>query len=82
MKIFGVDAKGIASIWKAIPELAEARMCIPIRRAMIAKAEEASCPFLQPSIATLRADLKEINGTLILMLQVTFLALSKRVADL
>ncbi len=37
---FGIDTNGIASIWKAIPELAEARICIPIRRAIDSKSWE------------------------------------------
>ena len=48
----------------------------------LSKAEKAKWPFLQPSIDTLRADLREAKGTLMLMLQVTSLALSKRMADM
>lgn len=48
----------------------------------LSRAEKAKWPFLQPSIDTLRADLREAKGTLMLMLQVTSLALSKRMADL
>ena len=48
----------------------------------LSRAEKAKWPFLQPSVDTLRADLREAKGTLMLMLQVTTLALSKRMADL
>lgn len=48
----------------------------------LSKAEKAKWPFLQPSIDSLRVDLREAKGTLMLMLQVTSLALSKRMADL
>lgn len=48
----------------------------------LSKTEKAKWPFLQPSIDVLRTDLREAKGTLMLMLQVTSLALSKRMADL
>ncbi len=48
----------------------------------LSRTEKAKWPFLQPSIDVLRADLRETKGTLMLMLQVTSLALSKRMADL
>ncbi|KAL9631430.1 MAG: hypothetical protein Q9164_005898 [Protoblastenia rupestris] len=44
--------------------------------------EKAKWPFLQPKIDGLRQDLQEAKGTLMLMLQVTSLAFTKRVADL
>lgn len=43
--------------------------------------EKAKWPFLQPRIDTLRADLRDAKSTLMLMLQVASLALSKRMAD-
>ena len=43
--------------------------------------EKAKWPFLQPKIDMLRQDLQEAKGTLMLMLQVTSLAFSKRMAD-
>ena len=43
--------------------------------------EKAKWPFLQPKIDTLRADLRDAKSTLMLMLQVASLALSKRMAD-
>lgn len=48
----------------------------------LSRAEKAKWPFLQPSVDAMRADLREAKGTLMLMLQVTSLALSKRMADL
>lgn len=51
-------------------------------RIKLSKAEKAKWPFLQPSIDILRADLREAKGTLMLMLQVTSLALSKKMADM
>lgn len=48
----------------------------------LSKAEKLKWPFLQPSIDLLRADLREAKGTLMLMLQVATLALSKKMADL
>ena len=48
----------------------------------LSKSEQLKWPFLQPSIDILRADLREAKGTLMLMLQVTSLALSKKMADL
>ncbi|KAL2054277.1 hypothetical protein ABVK25_005418 [Lepraria finkii] len=50
-------------------------------RIKLSKAEKAKWPFLQPSADILRADLREAKATLMLMLQVTSLALSKRMAD-
>ena len=43
--------------------------------------EKAKWPFLQPKIDGLRQDLQEAKGTLMLMLQVTSLAFTKRIAD-
>ena len=43
---------------------------------------KAKWPFLQPNIDILRTDLREAKGTLMLMLQVTSLAPSKKMADL
>ena len=43
--------------------------------------ERAKWPFLQPNIDTMRADLRDAKSTLMLMLQVASLALSKRMAD-
>lgn len=48
----------------------------------LSRFEEAKWPFLQPSIETLRNYLREANGTLMLMLQVTSLAFSKKMADM
>ena len=48
----------------------------------LSKSEKAKWPFLQPSIENLRIDLREAKGTLMLMLQVTSLALSKKMADM
>lgn len=47
----------------------------------LSRSEKAKWPFLQPSIESLRNDLREAKGTLMLMLQVTSLALSKKMAD-
>lgn len=46
----------------------------------LSKMEKAKWPFLQPTIADLRTDLREAKGTLMLMLQVTSLAFSKKMA--
>ncbi|KAL8707370.1 MAG: hypothetical protein Q9220_007594 [cf. Caloplaca sp. 1 TL-2023] len=48
----------------------------------LSKSERIKWPFLQPSIETLRIDLREAKGTLMLMLQVTSLAFSKKMADI
>ena len=47
----------------------------------LSRSEKAKWPFLQPSIEVLRNDLREAKGTLVLMLQVTSLAFSKKMAD-
>ena len=47
----------------------------------LSKSEKARWPFLQPSIDFLRSDLREAKETLMLMLQVTTLAFSKKMAD-
>lgn len=47
----------------------------------LSRLERAKWPFLQPGIDVLRADLREAKGTLMLMLQVASLALSKKMAD-
>ncbi|KAI4272951.1 MAG: hypothetical protein L6R38_006464 [Xanthoria sp. 2 TBL-2021] len=46
----------------------------------LSKSEKAKWPFLQPSIESLRIDLREAKGTLMLMLQVMNLAVSQRMA--
>ena len=48
----------------------------------LSRMEKAKWPFLQPSIESLRIDLREAKGTLMLILQVTTLAFSKRMAEL
>ncbi|KAL8684224.1 MAG: hypothetical protein Q9218_008373 [Villophora microphyllina] len=48
----------------------------------LSKSEKAKWPFLQPSIDALRSDLREAKGTLMLMLQVTSLAFSQKMADM
>lgn len=48
----------------------------------LSKMEKAKWPFLQPNIEILRTDLREAKGTLMLILQVTSLALSKKIANL
>ena len=48
----------------------------------LSRTEKARWPFLQPSIESLRIDLREAKGTLMLILQVTTLAFSKRMAEL
>ncbi len=48
----------------------------------LSRMEKAKWPFLQPGIAILRTDLREAKGTLMLMLQIATLALSKKMADL
>ena len=54
----------------------------PGGKVKLSKSEKLKWPFLQPSIDILRADLREAKATLMLMLQVTTLALSKKMADL
>ncbi|KAL8809301.1 MAG: hypothetical protein Q9200_003535 [Gallowayella weberi] len=48
----------------------------------LSKSEKAKWPFLQPSIESLRIDLREAKGTLMLMLQVMNLAISQRMATI
>ena len=52
-----------------------------VSKIKLSKSEKAKWPFLQPSIEALRNDLREAKGTLMLMLQVTTLAISKQMAD-
>lgn len=47
----------------------------------LSRSEKAKWPFAQPSIEALRNHLREAKGTLMLMLQVTSLALSKKMAN-
>ncbi|KAI4226790.1 MAG: hypothetical protein LQ349_006826 [Xanthoria aureola] len=53
-----------------------------IGKIKLSKSEKAKWPFLQPSIESLRTDLREAKGTLMLMLQVTNLAVSQRMATI
>ncbi|KAL8647583.1 MAG: hypothetical protein Q9210_005475 [Variospora velana] len=46
----------------------------------LSRSEKAKWPFLQPTIESLRIDLREAKGTLMLMLQVMNLALSQKMA--
>ncbi|KAL8893653.1 MAG: hypothetical protein Q9192_005056, partial [Flavoplaca navasiana] len=46
----------------------------------LSRSEKVKWPFLQPSIESLRIDLREAKGTLILMLQVMNLAVSQKMA--
>ncbi|KAI4087852.1 MAG: hypothetical protein LQ339_008799 [Xanthoria mediterranea] len=48
----------------------------------LSRSEKAKWPFLQPSIESLRIDLREAKGTLILMLQVTSLAQSQKIVSM
>ncbi|KAL8658242.1 MAG: hypothetical protein Q9226_001152 [Calogaya cf. arnoldii] len=47
----------------------------------LSRSEKLKWPFLQPSMDTLRDDLREAKGTLMLMLQVNLLAFSKKTAE-
>ena len=47
----------------------------------LSKSERMKWPFLQPRLDALRDDLKEAKGSLMLMLQISSLALSKKVLD-
>ncbi|KAL8879958.1 MAG: hypothetical protein Q9198_002532 [Flavoplaca austrocitrina] len=47
----------------------------------LSRSEKLKWPFLQPSMDTLRKDLQEAKGTLMLMLQVTQLAFSRKTAE-
>ena len=53
-----------------------------IGKIKLSKSEKAKWPFLQPSIDSLRIDLREAKGTLMLMLQLTNLAVSQRMATM
>ncbi|KAI4219602.1 MAG: hypothetical protein L6R36_008207 [Xanthoria steineri] len=53
-----------------------------IGKIKLSKSEKAKWPFLQPSIESLRTDLREAKGTLMLMLQLTNLAVSQRMATI
>ena len=46
----------------------------------LSRSEKVKWPFLQPSIESLRIDLREAKGTLILMLQLMSLAVSQKMA--
>ncbi|KAL8850343.1 MAG: hypothetical protein Q9221_004758 [Calogaya cf. arnoldii] len=48
----------------------------------LSRSEKLKWPFLQPSMDTLRNDLKEAKGTLMLMLQVNLLAFIKKTAEI
>ena len=48
----------------------------------LSKSEKLKWPFLQPNMESLRTDLREAKGTLMLMLQVTSLAFERKMADL
>ncbi|KAL8803979.1 MAG: hypothetical protein Q9182_002851 [Xanthomendoza sp. 2 TL-2023] len=48
----------------------------------LSKSEKAKWPFLQPSIESLRIDLREAKGTLMLMLQLMNLSISQRMATI
>lgn len=54
---------------------------LPGGKVELSKTEMIKWPFLQPHINSLRDDLKEAKGTLMLMLQLWLLALSKRAAE-
>ena len=51
-----------------------------IGKVKLSRSEKTKWPFLQPSIETLRIDLREAKGTLMLLLQIMNLALSHKVA--
>ncbi|KAL8854291.1 MAG: hypothetical protein Q9221_001005 [Calogaya cf. arnoldii] len=52
-----------------------------LRKINLSRSDREKWPFLQPSIEALRRDLQEAKATLMLMLHLTTLALSKRMAD-
>lgn len=51
-----------------------------IGKIKLSKSEKAKWPFLQPSIETMRIDLREAKGTLMLMLQLMNLAVSQKMS--
>ena len=69
------------AIFKASTQLRDSKKVMGGKIKLTAT-EKAKWPFLQPKIDILRQDLQEAKGTLMLMLQVTSLAFSKRVADI
>ena len=52
------------------------------RKVVLSKTERLRFPFLQPSLDALRGELGDARGTLLLILQVTTLAYSKKLAEL
>ena len=53
----------------------------PGEKIKLSRLEKAKWPFLQPSMDSLRTDLREAKGTLTLILQVASLAYAKKVAS-
>ena len=53
----------------------------PVGKIKLSHFERLKWPFLQPNIDDLRNDLKEAKGTLMLMLQVITLGMSKKMAE-
>ena len=54
----------------------------PGGKVRLSRSEKLKWPFLQPSMDSLRKDLQEAKGTLMLMLQVTQLAFSRKTAEM
>ena len=67
------------AVFKASTQLRESKKVMG-GKFKLSATEKAKWPFLQPKIDMLRQDLQEAKGTLMLMLQVTSLAFSKRMA--
>ena len=67
---------------KASRQIRESGAGLGTRKVVLSKTERLRFPFLQPSLDNLRGELRDARGTLLLILQVTTLAYSKKLAEL
>ena len=67
---------------KASRQIRESGAGLETRKVVLSKTERLRFPFLQPNLDSLRGELRDARGTLLLILQVTTLAYSKKLAEL
>ena len=66
---------------KASRQIRESGAGLGTQKVALSKTERLRFPFLQPNLDSLRGELTDARGTLLLILQVTTLAYSKKLAD-
>lgn len=70
------------ALMKASRQIRESGASVETGKVFLSAMERLRFPFFQPNLDTLRGELRDARGTLLLILQVTTLAYSKKLAEL